>query len=149
MLSGSYHIPNIDALARLVYTNNAAGGAARGAGPPQVAFALESAMDMLAEKMGIDPLEFRRINSLKPGQSEVHGNGSGAVAFPELCDVIRPHYDRAKKEAAAFKDGPIKRGVGLACHSFGIAEPGDKAMVAVECDPDDGITIYAACRGSW
>jgi aldehyde oxidoreductase len=145
MLSGSYHIPHIDALARLVYTNNAAGGAARGAGPPQVAFALESAVDMLAERMGIDPLEFRRINSLKPGQSVSTGMVVDQWPFAELCEVMRPHYDRAKKEAAAFKDGPIKRGVGLACHSFGIAEPGDKAMVAVECDPDDGITIYAAC----
>jgi aldehyde oxidoreductase len=145
MLSGSYHIPHIDALARLVYTNNAAGGAARGAGPPQVAFALESAVDMLAEKMGIDPLEFRRINSLKPGQSVSTGMVVDQWPFAELCEVMRPYYDRAKKEAAAFKDGPIKRGVGLACHSFGIAEPGDKAMVAVERDPDDGITIYAAC----
>ena len=36
--------------------------------------------------------------------------------FPELCDAIKPHYERAKKEAAAFnEDGPIKRGVGIAC----------------------------------
>jgi aldehyde oxidoreductase len=144
MLSGSYHIPHIDALAQLVYTNNAAGGAARGAGPPQVAFALESAMDMLAEKMGIDPLEFRRINSLKPGQSVSTGAVVEQWPFAELCEVLRPHYNRAKKEAAAFRNGPIRRGVGLACHSFGIAEPGDRAMVAVECDPDDGVTIYAA-----
>jgi aldehyde oxidoreductase len=144
MLSGSYHIPNIHALARLVYTNNAAGGAARGAGPPQVTFALESAMDMLADKMGIDPLEFRRMNSLKPGQSVSTGAVVEQWPFPALCEVIQPHYDRAKKEAAAFRDGPVKRGVGLACHAFGIAEPGDAAMAAVELDPDDGITIYAA-----
>jgi aldehyde oxidoreductase len=144
MLSGSYHIPNIHALARLVYTNNAAGGAARGAGPPQVTFALESAMDMLADKMGIDPLEFRRMNSLKPGQSVSTGAVVEQWPFPALCEVIQPHYDRAKKEAAAFRDEPVKRGVGLACHAFGIAEPGDAAMAAVELDPDDGITIYAA-----
>ena len=36
MFNGSYNIPNIDAMAKLVYTNNASGGAARGAGPPQV-----------------------------------------------------------------------------------------------------------------
>jgi aldehyde oxidoreductase len=144
MLSGSYHIPNIHALARLVYTNNAAGGAARGAGPPQVTFALESAMDMLADKLGIDSLEFRLRNSLEPGQSVSTGAVVEQWPFPALCDVIRPHYDRAKKEAAAFRDGPIRRGVGLACHAFGIADAGDAAMVAVERDPDDGITIYAA-----
>ncbi len=48
MLSGSYDIPNVDALARLVYTNNPWGAAARGAGPPQTHYALESALDLLA-----------------------------------------------------------------------------------------------------
>ena len=144
MLSGAYNIPNIDTLARLVYTNNAAGGAARGAGPPQVNFALESSVDMLAEKLGMDPLEFRLKNSLLPGQSVSTGAVMEQWPFPEICELIRPHYERAKKEAAAFKDGPIKRGVGLGAHSFGIAGPGDAAQVAVEMDPDDGITIYAA-----
>jgi aldehyde oxidoreductase len=145
MLSGSYNIPSIQALAQLVYTNNAAGGAARGAGPPQVAFALESAMDMLADKLGIDPLELRLKNILVPGQSVSTGAIMKEWPFQGLWEDLRPHYQRAKKEAAAFKHGPIRRGVGLACHSFGIAQPGDAAMVVVERDPDNGITIYAAC----
>ena len=120
------------------------GGAARGAGPPQVTFALESAMDMLAEKMGIDPLEFRQDELPRTGAERVHRQRVEQWPFPELCDAIRPHYERAKKEAAAFKDGPIKRGVGIGAHSFGIGEPGDAARVAVELDPDDGLTIYAA-----
>jgi len=144
MLSGSYNIPNIDVLAQLVYTNNAAGGAARGAGPPQVAFALESAMDMLAHKLDMDPLEFRRMNSLKPGQSVSTGAVVEQWPFPELCDAFRPHYERAKEEAASFKDGPVKRGVGIAATAFGIASPGDSAVAEVQLDPDDGITIYAA-----
>jgi aldehyde oxidoreductase len=144
MLSGSYNIPNVNALAQLVYTNNPAGGAARGAGPPQITFALESAMDMLAEKVGMDPLEFRRINSLLPGQSISTGMVCEQWPFPELCDAIRPNYERAKKEAAAFKKGPIKRGVGIGTHAFGIGGPGDTGRVAVELDPDGGMTIFAA-----
>jgi aldehyde oxidoreductase len=144
MLSGSYNIPNVDALARLVYTNNPAGGAARGAGPPQITFALESAMDMLAEKIGMDPLEFRRINSLLPGQSVSTGMVYEQWPFPELCDAIKPTYERAQKEAAAMKNGPVKRGVGLGTHAFGIGGPTDVGRVAVELDPDDGITILAA-----
>ncbi len=146
MLSGSYNIPNISALGKLVYTNNAFGGAARGAGPPQTIFALESAMDMLAEKMGIDPLEFRRINSLKPGQSKSTGMVVEEWPFPGLCEAIKPYYEKAKKEAAAFnaQGGPLKRGVGIAADSFGIGGAGDRANLAVEVDPDDGITIYAA-----
>ena len=146
MLSGSYHIPNISALGRMVYTNNASGGAARGAGPPQTIFALESAIDMLAEKLGMDPLEFRRINSLKPGQTKATGMIAGEWPFPKLCETIKPFYEKAKKETAAFnlKGGPLKRGVGLAAGSFGIGAAGDVARLAVEIDPDDGITIYAA-----
>jgi aldehyde oxidoreductase len=144
MLSSAYNIPNIGAQARLVYTNNAAGGAARGAGPPQANLALESAIDMLADKLGIDPLEFRLKNSLMPGQTVSTGAVVEQWPFPEICELIRPHYERAKKEAAAFKDGPIKRGVGLGAHSFGIASPGDAATVSLDIDPDDGITIFAA-----
>ena len=73
MLSGSYYIPAVKALGKLVYTNNPWGSAARGAGPPQANFALESAMDMLAEKVGMDSLEFRLMNSLKPGQPKSTG----------------------------------------------------------------------------
>jgi aldehyde oxidoreductase len=144
MLSGSYNIPNVNGLARLVYTNNPAGGAARGAGPPQVTFALESAIDMLAEKVGMDPLQFRKINSLLPGQSVSTGHVYDQWPFPELCDAIRPRYEQAKKAASAFKKGKIKRGVGLGTHAFGIASPGDAGIIAVDLDPDDGITIYAA-----
>jgi aldehyde oxidoreductase len=144
MLSGPYNIPNVNVLARLVYTNNPAGGAARGAGPPQVTFALESAMDMLAEKVGMDPLEFRRINSLLPGQSVSTGHVYDEWPFPELCDAIRPTYEWARKEAAAVKGGVIKRGVGIGAHAFGIGGPGDEGRVFVELDPDGGMTVFCA-----
>jgi aldehyde oxidoreductase len=146
MLSGSYNIPNVKALAQLVYTNNPAGGAARGAGPPQVTFALESAMDMLAEKIGRDPLEFRKINSLLPGQSVSTGMVYNQWPFPELCDAIRSAYERAKREASDFnsKNVSIKRGVGIGTHAFGIGGPADTGRVAVELDPDGGMTIFAA-----
>ena len=143
MLSGNYYIPNIKAMGKLVYTNNAWGGAARGAGPPQANFALEAAIDMLADKMNIDPLEFRKMNSLKPGEEKSTGRVAEEWPFPELCDAIKPHYDRALKEAEAHKDGPVKRGIGLGTGAFGIAMPGDSAIVAIELDPDDGVTLYA------
>ena len=66
MLSGSYHLPNVRAFSRLTYTNNPWGSAARGAGPPQANFALECAVSMLADKIGIDQLDFRLRNSLQP-----------------------------------------------------------------------------------
>ncbi|MGD8564060.1 MAG: molybdopterin-dependent oxidoreductase [Desulfarculaceae bacterium] len=144
MLSGSYNIPNIKARARMAYTNNPYGAAARGAGPPQSNFALESIMDMVAAKLGVDPFEFRLKNSLKPGQSNAIGWAVEQWPFPELMEAVRPHYDRAVKEAADHKDGRIKRGVGLGAGSFGIGSPGDTAIAAVELDPDGGVSVYAA-----
>ena len=144
MLSGSYNIPNVNVLARLVYTNNPWGAAARGAGPPQGHFALECAMDMLARKMGQDPLEFRRRNSLMPGQSKNTGQVVDEWPFPELCDAIQPRYERSLKEAEGQKSGPIKRGVGLGAGAFGIGSPGDQSMVAAELDHDGGVTVFAA-----
>ena len=96
MLTSSYFIPNIDVTSRLVYTNNPWGSAARGAGPPQTHYALECAIDMLAEKMGIDPLEFRRRNSLQPGQTKATGHVVQEWPFPGLCDA----------HPAALRGGP-------------------------------------------
>ncbi len=144
MLSGSYHIPNVSARGRLVYTNNPWGSAARGAGPPQINFALESAMDMLAAKLGMDPFEFRLQNFLKPGQSKSTGRVVQEWPMPELMEAMRPHYQRAVKEAAAGRSGKLKRGVGLGTGSFGIGGPGDASVAAVELDPDGGISVFAA-----
>ena len=144
MLSSSYDIPNVDALARLVYTNNPWGAAARGAGPPQTHFALESAIDLLARKLDIDPLEFRRRNSLLPGQTKSTGSVVEEWPFPELCDAIKPAYDRAVAEARECSTSAKRRGVGVAAGAFGIGGPGDQSMVAIELDPDDGVTVYGA-----
>jgi aldehyde oxidoreductase len=144
MLSGSYNIPNVDALAKLVYTNNPWGSAARGAGPPQSNFALESAVDMLARKMGIDPLEFRLRNSLAVGQTKSTGQVVEEWPFPGLCEAIKPHYERALREAAEHRTGTLRRGVGIGAGSFGIGGANDQGVVAVELDPDDGVTVYGA-----
>ncbi|MFZ5584564.1 MAG: molybdopterin-dependent oxidoreductase [Thermodesulfobacteriota bacterium] len=144
MLSGSYHIPHVKADARLVYTNNPWGAAARGAGPPQANFALEVAMEMLADKLGQDPLEFRLKNILAPGQTKSTGRAVSEWPLPELLEAIRPHYQRARREAAANSSQNLRRGVGLATGSFGIGGPGDSATAAVELDADGGVSIYAA-----
>jgi aldehyde oxidoreductase len=144
MLSGPYKIPHVRSKASMAYTNNAPGGAARGAGPPQVAFPLECAMEMLAEKLNMDSLEFRKINSLKPGEKMSVGTVAEIWTFPELCDMIQPKYEEAKKVAASNRSGKIKRGVGLGCYSFGIGEFGDNGAVSIELDKDNGVTIYGA-----
>lgn len=144
MLTSSYYVPNIHVTSRLVYTNNPWGSAARGAGPPQTHYALECAIDLLAEKMGIDPLEFRRRNSLQPGETKATGHVVKEWPFPGLCDALRPRYEEARRAAAASAGDGVRRGVGLGAAAFGIAMPGDKSVAAVELDPDDGVTVYVA-----
>jgi aldehyde oxidoreductase len=146
MLNGAYNIDDVYALSKLAYTNDASGGAARGAGPPQTTFTLESLVDMLAEKTGKDPLEFRKTNSMKPGQTRADGVAVDQFPFPELCDAVKPKYDRALKEKKAFKsNGPVKRGVGIAAHAFGIGDAGGfPGHVCVELNQDDTVTVYGA-----
>jgi aldehyde oxidoreductase len=144
MLSGGYNIPNVFAEFKLVYTNNIWGGSARGAGPPQPNYALESAMDLLAAKLKMDPLKFRQINLLQPGQSTSDGGVVDEWALNACMERIKPEYERALKEAKAFKSKNIKRGVGLAASGYGIGQPQDKSDVAVELDADDGLTIYGS-----
>lgn len=144
MLSSSYYIPNIKVETKLLYTNNPWGSAARGAGPPQAHYALECAMDMLAQKIGLDPLDFRKRNSLQPGQTKATGHPVEQWAFEGLCDAIKPHYDRAVVEANSISNGFVKRGIGLGAAAFGIGFPGDKSISVVELEADDNVTIYAA-----
>ena len=145
MLTSAYNVPNLAVTSRLVYTNNPWGSAARGAGPPQTHYALECAVDLLAEKMGMDKLDFRKRNSLKPGEAKATGHVVTEWPFPGLCDAIEAPYERALAAAkAANNGGPLYRGVGLGAAAFGIAMPGDKSIGFVELDPDDGVTVYMA-----
>ena len=144
MLSGGYNLPDVLADVSLVYTNNAWGGSARGAGPPQPNYALEAAMDLLAKKVGMDPLEFRLHNVLKPGQSTSSGHVVTEWALDTCFKKLQPEYDRATKEAARFKSGRIRRGVGVAASSYGVGTPKDKSEVAVELDADGGLTVYGS-----
>ena len=66
-ITSLYRVPNVRYTAKCVYTNNTYSQAMRGYGNPQATFAIESAIDMLAERAGIDRMEFRRINCNQPG----------------------------------------------------------------------------------
>jgi CO/xanthine dehydrogenase Mo-binding subunit len=67
MCTGPYEIPNVRVDAYSIYTNHVPGGAFRGFGGPQAAFAAEGQLNKLAEKLGIDPVEIRLRNVLKEG----------------------------------------------------------------------------------
>ena len=70
---GPYRIPHVQIESYMVYTNNIPCGHMRAPAKPQVAFAVESHMDMVARELGIDSFEFRRINALRPGDASPTG----------------------------------------------------------------------------
>ena len=72
-LGSHYNIPNIRATSYLVYTNKQYCTAYRGFGKPQAVFAVESIIEMAAEKIGMDSIEFRELNATRPGEKTPTG----------------------------------------------------------------------------
>jgi len=100
-LAGPYYIPHIKVDTYAVYTNNVPSGAFRGFGTPQVAFAHESQMDMLAEKLGMSPVDIRLLNCLRPGLSTSTGHVlHHSVGIAKTLEIAKEHYLRLKKEGS-------------------------------------------------
>jgi len=94
-VAGPYHVPNADITGWAVYTNNPPAGAFRGFGVPQVCFACETNMDLLAEKMGISPWEIRYRNGLEPGLAMATGQVAAPdTAFKETLLAVKEVYRR-------------------------------------------------------
>jgi xanthine dehydrogenase molybdenum-binding subunit len=84
-----YRVPNVRYEAKCVYTNNTYSQAMRGYGNPQATFAIESTIDMLAEKAGIDATEFRRLNANQPGDVSTQGLRITTCGLTECMDTVR------------------------------------------------------------
>jgi aldehyde oxidoreductase len=138
-----YYIPNVAALCRVANTNHNFGTAYRSYGSPQAYTLSEALMDMLAEKAGIDPFEFRWRNIAREGQTNINSYPFRQYPMEEIMKIMKPHYDRAVAEAKA-KDTPEKRrGVGLAWGGFNVTEGvTDQAQAAIELNPDGTFTKY-------
>jgi aldehyde oxidoreductase len=121
--SGPYCIPNYRALTRAVHTNVVPAGAFRGFGVPQAAIAQEQLYDDLADRVGIDRLEFRILNALDDGAPTVTGQVLGEGVGIRACfEALRPRWQAVRREAAAFNRaelGPMRRGVGVAGMWYG------------------------------
>ncbi|MDP9138509.1 MAG: molybdopterin-dependent oxidoreductase, partial [Pseudomonadota bacterium] len=121
--TGPYLVPHVRALSRAIHTNDPPAGAFRGFGVPQAAIAHEALMDMLADKLDMDRLEFRHRNALKVGDATATGHKLEASAGLAAClDALRPHWKKALADAGAANAGNpvVRRGVGVACMWYGI-----------------------------
>jgi xanthine dehydrogenase molybdenum-binding subunit len=102
-----YRVDNVRYDAKCVYTNNTYAQAMRGYGNPQATFAIECTMDMLAQKTGIDPIEFRRINANQSGDVSPQDLRITTCGLEECMDSVKETLDwDAEKKAG--------EGVGMA-----------------------------------
>ena len=99
-IGAGYHLENIRGHGRTVATNHAWGSAFRAYGSPQSFLASEIAMDMLAEKMGEDPFEFRYKNLYNENSTTPTGQKPDVLVLSKLFDMLRPKYLEAKKHCA-------------------------------------------------
>lgn len=108
-ISSLYRVENVKYNAKCVYTNNTYSQAMRGYGNPQATFAIESSMDMLAEKAGIDRIEFRKINKNQSGDETPQGLKITSCGLEECIDAV--------KEELKF-DGKNEKGIGTGIASL-------------------------------
>ncbi|MDR2493459.1 MAG: molybdopterin-dependent oxidoreductase [Coriobacteriales bacterium] len=142
-IGAGYDIPNIRGNGRTVATNHAWGSAFRGYGAPQSLFSSEVLVEELAEKVGMDPLEFRYLNVYREGSTTPNGCPPDVIAFPDALDKMRPLYQKAKEDARAknAKGGPVKHGAGITLLEYGCGLDGaDSSSAWVELTPE-GVTL--------
>ncbi len=142
-IGSGYNIPSIRGRGRTVCTNHVWGSAFRAYGSPQSFLASESLVDELAEKIGMDPLEFRYINVYRPGSTTPTGQDPEVYSLPEMLEKLRPLYKEAKEKAARESTPENKKGVGITIGLYGCGLDGqDSSEVLIE-KTKEGVTVYA------
>ncbi len=138
-----YNVPNIKALARGGVSNHAFNAAYRGFGAPQIYTCTEALMDMMAEKMNMDPWQFRYNNLLQPGEKTINNRPLRLYSYQKLMEMLKPHYDEFKAEAEKAQAEGRHVGVGIGMGGF-LCTLGmwDKADNDLELLPDGKIAVY-------
>jgi CO/xanthine dehydrogenase Mo-binding subunit len=137
---GHYRVPNASIVGWNVLSNIPTMHAYRAPGAPQINFAVESAMDELARKLGLDPIDLRLKNIVRPGDTSAAGLPHGAIGFAETLEAAKahPHYS-----------APLgaRQGRGVACGYWGnyggpstatVSIGEDGSVLVTEGSPDIG-----------
>ncbi len=146
--TGPYKVRNarVDTIA--VYTNTVYAGAFRGFGNPQVTFAIERQMDILAEELGMDPVDLRLKNILRVGDRTVHGQLLTEEHGVGLEEAIKKAVEVAdwyrKRKEYANQTGTVRKGIGIALlyhgNSIGV-EGADYSSATIIINRDGTITF--------
>jgi xanthine dehydrogenase molybdenum-binding subunit len=110
--AGPYEIPNVVVDCHAMYTNNVPSGAFRGFGVTQSAFAMESQMDLVSEKLGITPIDIRRKNILEYGKQTLAGQVIGeSCGLSKTLEAVAAEMD---KHEFVAEEGTKRRAWGVA-----------------------------------
>jgi len=143
--TGPYQVPNVKVRSRMVYTNNPWSGAMRGFGVPQMAFAHESQMDLLAQALKMDPIEIRLKNSLRVGSETATGQTlMASVGIGETLKKVKEWRDRGAISKNDSKKPFIKKGIGIGSMWYGIGNTGiaNPSTAQMEIGPDGEIRLF-------
>ncbi|HSO27071.1 MAG TPA: molybdopterin cofactor-binding domain-containing protein, partial [Anaerolineales bacterium] len=149
-IGGAYRWQAAHAYAQAVYTNGPKCGQFRGYGSPQSVFAMECALDELAEKLGLDPLELRRKNLISQNEPCFLGYPVGeSLAYEEVLEAVDPAYRALLEDARAFNNHRQNRtkrmGVGFAGMWYRFGKPGRLAVEThAELAADGRFVIYCS-----
>jgi carbon-monoxide dehydrogenase large subunit len=150
MAQGTYRIPRIGFDVAVALTNTAPMGAFRGAGRPEAAEMLERLMDLAADELGVDPVEMRRRNLLRPEELPLvtlTGAAYESGDYPKALDeaVRLAGYDELRAEQAARRERGDRKllGVGVASYVEVTAGMGGSEYGGVEVHPDGTATVSA------
>ena len=133
-MMGQYDIPNGHLTAIDVVINRPKAAAYRAPGAPAAAFCMETALDELAEKLGMDPLEFRLMNSGKEGSRRVTGPVNPLVGYIETLQAAKDHQHYNTK-----LDGKLQ-GRGVASGFWGNNSGPASAVAVVNSDGTVSLT---------
>ncbi len=145
--AGPYRVENVCSDAVSVYTNNPYTGAMRGFGSPQTNVAIESIMDIIAQKLDIDPVKLRLKNALKKGDVAPTGQKiNHEVGLTEALQKTAKKigWKKKRKKYSKKQTGDYRKGVGIACCMRGIslgAEGVDAAAASVSVQSDGRVIV--------
>ena len=140
--AGPYSIPNVWVDSYAVYTNHPPAGAFRGYGVPQAAWAHESHMDMIAERLGVDPYELRMENLLVDGASMATGERIDDCRFRDLLERAATGIGWDWTEPPE-RDGHKVRAKGLSCIAKGVITP-SASESRLELDRDGRLNVLTS-----
>jgi xanthine dehydrogenase molybdenum-binding subunit len=142
-----YRVPNVRFQATCVYTNNTYCQAMRGYGTPQVTFAIETNLDELAEKAGLDGYEMRLRNANQQGDVTPQGLRLDSCGHTQCLEEVGTRFE-LKSRGRTPKDGGKKaRGVGIAClmHNGGGAKiyKSDGCGTLLKIDDEGRVDVFS------